>query len=305
MATRSAPEAGSESILAQNQDGRAEPPGRPSAGLWPKFRRHHLAIAGMVIISLAVLLAVLAGLLPIQDPAQPDVSNILARPSSAHWLGTDSLGRDSLSRITFGAQVSLLVGVGAVGLALVIGLLLGLLAGYFGGWVDSLISRVIDMFLAFPSILLAIAIMAVLPPSLFNIILAIAISDWTRFARLVRGETLSIKEREFVESGRAIGANDARLIFRTILPNALGPIIVTATFSMASAILTEASLSFLGLGVQPPTPSWGSMLADAKAFMRDAPWASIFPGLAIMFVILGFNFLGDGLRDALDPNQRL
>jgi peptide/nickel transport system permease protein len=264
-----------------------------------------MAVVGAVLIAIAVLVALLAPVLPLPDPNLLDTASLLARPSRQHWLGTDSLGRDTLARIVFGARVSLLVGVGAVSMGAVIGITAGGLAGYFGGWVDVLVSRFIDIFLAVPGILLAIAIMAVLPPGVFSIILAIGITDWTRFARVTRGETLAIKAREYVEGARALGAPDLWILIRHILRNLMAPLIVIGTFSIAGAILVEASLSFLGIGVPPPTPTWGGMLADAKGFMRDAPWASIFPGLAIMFVILGFNFLGDGIRDASDPHLRM
>lgn len=269
-----------------------------------RFARNRMAVAGALIIGFAVLVALLAPLLPLPNPDLPDTAQVLAAPSGQHWLGTDSLGRDTLSRIVFGSRVSLLVGLGAVSMGMLVGVTLGSLAGYYGGWIDVVVSRFIDIFLAIPGILLAIAIMAVMPPSVFSIIIAIGITDWTRFARVTRGETLSLKARDFVEGARALGAKDSRILFSHVLRNMLAPVIVIATFSMASAILVEASLSFLGIGVPPPTPTWGGMLADAKGFMRDAPWASIFPGVAIMFVILGFNFLGDGIRDASDPHLR-
>lgn len=270
-----------------------------------RFRRNRLAVTGALFMTIAVLTALLAPVLPVSTPDQPDVANLLAGPDANHWLGTDSLGRDTLARIVWGARVSLMVGVSAVSLSMLVGVTLGLLAGYYGGWVDILVSRFIDVFLAIPGILLAIGIMSVMQPGVFTIIIAIALTDWTRFARVTRGETLAIKVRDFVEGARALGAQDGRILVVHVLRNILAPLIVMATFAMASAILVEASLSFLGLGVPPPTPTWGGMLADAKPFMRDAPWASIFPGLAIMFVILGFNFFGDGIRDASDPHLRL
>jgi peptide/nickel transport system permease protein len=270
-----------------------------------RFKRNRLAIAGALIVSIAVLTGLLAPFLPLANPDLPDVEYILAAPSSQHWLGTDSLGRDTFSRIVHGARISLLVGVAAVSISMTVGVTLGALAGYYGGWIDVAVSRLIDVFLAIPSILLAIAIMAVLPPGVFSIILAIALTDWTRFARVTRGETMALKVRDFVEGARAMGATDLRILLMHVMRNTLAPLIVISTFSVATAILVEASLSFLGLGVPPPTPTWGAMLADAKPFMRDAPWASIFPGLAIMFVILGFNFLGDGVRDASDPHLRI
>lgn len=272
---------------------------------WRKFRRNKLALAGATMIIIAVLTALVADLLPLPDPDLPDIEQILASPSAAHPLGTDSLGRDTLARIVYGSRVSLLVGLAAVSISMTLGVTLGALAGYYGGWVDTLVSRMIDIFLAIPGILLAIAIMAVMPPGVFSIVLAIALTDWTRFARVTRGQVLAIKVRDFVEAARALGATDRKILIMHVLKNITAPLIVIATFSLASTILVEASLSFLGLGVPPPTPTWGGMLADAKPFMRDNPWASIFPGLTIMFVILGFNFLGDGIRDASDPHQRI
>lgn len=270
-----------------------------------RFGKNRLAVTGALFMTTAVLIALLAPILPVPTPDQPDVANMLASPGAGHWLGTDSLGRDTLARIVWGARVSLMVGVSAVSLSMLVGVTLGALAGYYGGWIDILVSRFIDVFLAIPGILLAIGIMSVLPSGVYTIIIAIALTDWTRFARVTRGETLAIKVRDFVEGARALGAQDGRILVLHVLRNVLAPLIVMATFSMASAILVEASLSFLGLGVPPPTPTWGGMLADAKPFMRDAPWASIFPGLAIMFVILGFNFFGDGIRDASDPHLRM
>ncbi len=272
--------------------------------VWKRFRRNKLAVVGLFIVSVVVLLAVFAPWISPHDPTEPYEGKVMVSPGTDGFiLGTDTIGRDLLSRIIYGSRVSLQVGVIAVGIGVVVGVALGLVAGYYGGIWDTLIMRLVDIFLGFPVILLAIAIMAVLGPSLYNVMIALGAVGWTTYARLVRGDSLSIREQEFVEAGRAIGLRDNQLLVRYFLPNLLAPIIVVATFGMASAILAEASLSFLGLGIQPPTPSWGSILADGRSFIRRAPHICIFPGLAIMFTILGFNFLGDGLRDALDPKQ--
>ena len=269
-----------------------------------RFARNRLAVVGAAIILLEFIVALLAPRLAPHDPTALH-DQILAPPGvPGHPLGTDTVGRDLLSRIIYGARVSLTVGFLAVGISATVGVTAGLIAGFYGGILDTVIMRLVDIFLAFPVILLAIAIMGVLGPSLVNVMIALGAVGWSQYARLVRGEVLSLKEREFVEAGRAMGLTTGRLIWRHILPNVLAPVMVVATFGVASAILAEASLSFLGLGLQPPTPSWGSILADGRSFMRQAPHITVFPGLAIMITILGFNFLGDGLRDALDPRLR-
>lgn len=264
------------------------------------FQNRRVVIA-IIIIFLITGAALFAPLLSPYDPYEIDLSATLEAPSSQHWLGTDNMGRDILSRIIYGSRISLLVGLVAVGVSGIIGIFFGTLAGYFGRWVDGLIMRLVDILLAFPSILLAIALVAVLGASLFNVILAIGIVNWVSYARLVRGEFLSLKNKEFVTSIQALGAGTPRVIFKHMLPNAFAPIIVMATMGMAGAIITESSLSFLGLGVQPPTASWGQMLSEGRQVIREAWWVSTFPGLAIMFTVLAFNILGDGLRDALDP----
>lgn len=269
---------------------------------WRRLRRHRLAMVGLGIIGAIVLLAIFAPFVSPADPLVIDYAHIAAPPGVAgHILGTDAVGRDILARMIYGTRISLQVGAVAVGIAASLGTAMGLLAGYHGGVLDNILMRVVDVFLAFPVIVLAIAIIAVLGPSLVNVMIALGLVAWTTYARVVRGQVLVVRELDFVQAARAVGAGDARIVVRHILPNTLAPIIVLATIGMATAIIAEAALSFLGLGVQPPTPSWGSMLNEGRAFLRMAPHISTFPGLAIMVTVLGFNFLGDGLRDALDP----
>ena len=267
-----------------------------------RFLRSSSGKAGLLIVGVFVLLALLAPLLAPYDPAKD--RNLRARlqpPSIEHPMGTDELGRDMLIRVWHGSRISLRVGVVAVGLALVAGTLLGLVAGFFGGWVDTLVSWLIDIMLAFPSILLAIAIVAVIGPGIENAMLAVGVVQIPVFARLARSMVLSLKEQEFVAAARALGATNGRILLRHILPNGLSPLIVQATLSIATAILDAAGLGFLGLGAQPPAPEWGVMIARGFQYFTTAPWISLFPGLAIMLAVLGFNLLGDGLRDALDP----
>ena len=225
-------------------------------------------------------------------------------PSPAHYLGTDTLGRDVLSRIIFGSRVSLKVGFVAVGLATLIGLFIGALAGYYGGWVDSALMRLVDLMLCFPAFFLILAVIAVLEPSIWNIMAVIGLTGWMGVARLVRAEFLSLREREFVTAARALGAGDTRLILRHMLPNALAPVMVSATLGVAGAILTESALSFLGLGVQPPTPSWGNILTAGKDNIEIAWWLSVFPGLAILVTVMSYNLLGEGIREAIDPRLK-
>lgn len=270
-----------------------------------RLMRNRMSVFGLVLIALLLLVAIFAPILAPHDPSTIFYDAVLAPVGTPdHLLGTDTVGRDLFSRILYGARVSVVVGAIAVGISMSLGVTVGLIAGFHGGWVDSVLMRIVDIFLAFPVILLAIAIMGALGPSLINVLIALGIVGWAQYARLVRGEVLSVKEREFVEAGRAIGASSLRLMAVYVLPNVIAPVIVVATFGMATAILAEASLSFLGLGIQPPTPSWGSILADGRTLMRQAPHVTIFPGLAIALTILGLNFLGDGLRDALDPRLR-
>jgi peptide/nickel transport system permease protein len=269
---------------------------------WRRLRRHRLAMVGLGIIVAIILLAIFAPVVSPQDPLAIDYAHTAVPPGvGGHLLGTDAVGRDILSRLIYGTRISLQVGIVAVGIASSLGTAVGLAAGYHGGVIDSILMRAVDVFLAFPVIVLAIAIIAVLGPSLINVIIALGLVAWTTYARVVRGQVLVLRELDFVQAARAIGTSDGKIIVRHILPNALAPIIVLATVGMAAAIIAEAALSFLGLGVQPPTPSWGTMLNEGRAFLRTAPHISTFPGLAIMLTVLGFNFLGDGLRDALDP----
>ncbi len=256
--------------------------------------------AGLVIILLVMSTAVLAPVLAPQSPTQQNLEIDLLRPTSEHLLGTDKLGRDVLSRILFGSRVSVLVGISTVTISLVMGLLIGSLSGYFGGWVDQLLMRLVDILMAFPGILLAIAFTAVLGPGLKHVILALCLIGWTGYARLVRGEILALREKDYIHAARALGCNPARIILFHMLPNLLPPLLIQGAFGAAGAIVAEGSLSFLGLGVLPPTPSWGSMLNEGRQFLLVAPHLTAFPGVAIMITVLGLNLVGDGLRDRLE-----
>jgi peptide/nickel transport system permease protein len=258
---------------------------------------------GTAVVLVTVLAAIVAPWAGPYDPAEQELALRLERPSVAHPFGLDELGRDIFSRVLAGARISLFVGLTVVGISSVVGILLGSVAGYFGGWIDDLISRAIDVLLAFPGILLAIALVAVLGPSLGNVVMALSVIGWVGYARLVRGQVLKSRELEFVQAARALGAGTPRILFRHVVPTTLPAVMVQATLGMAGAILAEASLSFLGLGVQPPTPSWGTMLNGGRLHLLDAPHLTIFPGAAIAVLVLGFNFLGDGLRDLLDPKR--
>jgi len=266
-----------------------------------RFKEHKIAMVGAVLILVLVLIAVFAPYIAPHDPIEINLKERLLAPNMEYPLGTDNLGRCMLSRIIYGARISLQIGIIVVGITSVIGITLGMIAGYYGGVVDELIMRGVDILLVFPGIILALVIAGILGPGLFNVMLALAIVGWTGYARVVRGVVLSVKEKEYVESARALGVGDWYIITRHILPSCVAPIIVIATLGMAYVILAAAALSFLGLGAQPPTPEWGSMLNNGKNFMRTAPHLTIFPGLAIMITILAFNFIGDGLRDVLDP----
>jgi peptide/nickel transport system permease protein len=270
---------------------------------WRRLSRNRMAMAGGAIVLGMFALALLGPLLA-RDPGEIDVVRRLQSPSWAFPLGTDDLGRDVLARIFSGARISLLVGFVAVGISTLIGIVLGALAGYYGRWVDGVIMRFVDIMLCFPSFFLILAVIAFLEPSIWNIMIIIGLTSWMGVARLVRAEFLSLRERDFVLAARALGARDSRIIFRHILPNSLSPVLVSATLGVAGAILTESALSFLGIGVQPPTPSWGNMLIAGKQTLGTAWWLSAFPGLAILITVLGYNLLGEGIRDALDPRLR-
>lgn len=263
-----------------------------------------LARWGFAIIVTILLLALLAPWIAPFDPDAINVKAILLSPSPAHWMGTDGLGRDVFSRMLFGARISLLVGFVAVGIATVIGVVLGAIAGFYRGWADIFIMRTVDVMLSIPTFFLILAVIAFLTPSIWNIMIVIGLTSWMGVTRLVRAEFLSLREREFVLSAKTLGANDFRLIFLHLLPNSLTPIIVSTVLGIASAVLVESGLSFLGLGVQPPQASWGNILTDGKEYIQFAWWLSLFPGLAILITVLGYNLLGEGLRDALDPRTK-
>lgn len=270
---------------------------------WRKLRANRSALAGLAIILFFALLALIAPLLPIADPLATSWTAIRKAPSATHWMGTDEIGRDILSRMIWGAQASLMAGIFSVGIAIAIGVPFGLIAGYFGGWIDQIISRITEAFLALPFLIMAIALAAFLGPSLSNAMIAIGLSAMPVFVRLTRGQVLAVKTEDYVEGARSIGLGHLDIMLRYILPNITAPIIVQGTLTVATAIIAEASLSFLGLGQQPPAPSWGSMLNVAKNFLDQAPWMAMWPGAAIFLVVIGFNLLGDGLRDALDPRE--
>ncbi|MEW5804262.1 MAG: ABC transporter permease [bacterium] len=267
--------------------------------------KNKLSALGMVITGMMIIMAVFAPVFAPHSPNQIDLDHRLTKPSADHLLGQDSLGRDIFSRIIYGSRVSVWVGFSTVTMATLLGLIFGALAGYYGGWLDGLIMRLVDILMAFPGILLAIALMAVLGPSLHNVILTLCLIGWVGYARLVRGQILYLRETEFVTAAKALGLGPFRIIFGHMLPNILGPLMVQATFGMAGNIVAEAGLSFLGLGVQPPTPSWGAMLNEGRSVLLSTPHLTTFPGLAIMLMVLGFNFIGDGLRDAVDPKLKI
>ncbi|TLS38643.1 nickel transporter permease [Pseudalkalibacillus caeni] len=283
-------------------------PSHPKVERWKAFykqlKKNKMAMAGGAIILFYLILAVAAPVIAPYDPLAIDLGNKLATPSWEHWMGTDDKGRDILSRILYGAQLSLGVGVVSVSIGAFFGIILGLFAGYYGKWIDTFISRFIDVLLAFPGILLALAIISALGPSMINVMIAVGIFSIPTFARIVRGSTLSVKKMEYVDAIRSLGANDFKIIFVHILPNILSPVIVQGTLRLATAILTAAGLSFLGMGAQPPTPEWGAMLSSGRNFLWQAPHLATFPGLAIATIVLGFNLFGDGLRDALDPRLK-
>ncbi|MCX5726765.1 MAG: ABC transporter permease [Candidatus Saganbacteria bacterium] len=266
------------------------------------MKKNKLAVFGLIVLALMAIFAIFA---PLLSPYNPDsiVENETLAPSLGHLFGTDDIGRNVFSRALYGARISLTVGLVAVSISILIGTLFGAVAGFYGGLIDTFIMRFVDVMLAFPSIFLILAIQVMLTPNIYNVMVVIGLTSWMGVARLVRGEFLTLKERQFVEAARAIGASDLRIIMRHILPNAMAPIIVAATLGMGGAILTESALSFLGLGVQPPMASWGNMLMDAQAYMRDAPWMAVIPGLLILITVLSLYFVGEGLREALSPRQ--
>jgi len=272
---------------------------------WRQLRRNKGAILGGVLILIEILVAILAPYIAPYEPIDQILADALTGPSKTHLLGTDEVGRDIFSRIIYGTRISLRIGLISVGIASVFGVALGLVAGYYGGFLDDVILRGVDVWLAFPGILLAMAIVAVLGPSIFNVMIAVGFSSIPTYVRITRSSVLSAREMEYVMSARAVGCQGARIMVRHILPNVLAPVIVISTLGVAGAILTAAALSFIGLGAQPPTPEWGAILSVGRQFMRRAWWLTTFPGLAIMITVLGINMFGDGLRDALDPRLRM
>jgi peptide/nickel transport system permease protein len=276
----------------------------PKKTFWRYFKKNKLAVGGLAVIVITFLIAGFASFMAPHDPGKTDVSLKLQPPSPQHPLGTDQLGRDVFSRMLHGSRISLSVGFVAVAISILIGILVGALAGYYGGWVDSLLMRFVDIMICFPSFFLILTVVALLGPSLLKVMFVIGITSWMGTSRFVRAEFLSLRERDFVQAAQALGVRDLRIIFRHILPNALAPVFVTATLDVATAILVEAGLSFLGFGAQPPAPSWGNILTEGRTYIFDAWWLTIFPGLAILITVLSFNLLGEGLRDALDPRLR-
>jgi peptide/nickel transport system permease protein len=266
--------------------------------------KNKMAFAGGFFITLILLFALFAPLIATHDPASVDSSSILAAPSREHIFGTDMLGRDIFSRIVYGSRISLSIGFIAVGIAVLVGVLLGSTAGYYGGPIDSSIMRFVDIMLCFPTLFLILAVIALLEPSIFNIMIVIGLTNWMGVARLVRAEVLTLKERDFIAASKVMGASDRWIIMKHLIPNAIGPIIVSATLGIGGAILVESALSFLGIGVQPPTPSWGNILMDGKSTLGVAWWLTIYPGIFILLTVLSYNLLGEGLRDILEPRLR-
>ncbi|MEW6408861.1 MAG: ABC transporter permease [Nitrospirota bacterium] len=271
---------------------------------WKRFSRNPLGVAGGIVVLLLFAVSFFAETIAPYDPNFIDTDNILSHPTKTHPLGTDELGRDVLSRMLLGSRVSLKVGFIAVGIAIMIGIIVGSIAGYYGGRVDNILMRFVDIMLCFPTFFLILAVISILEPSIWNIMIVIGVTAWMDVARLVRAEFLTLKERDYVSAAKAVGSGDIRIIFKQILPNALSPVLVAATMGVAGAILTESALSFLGLGVQPPTPSWGGILTSGKDNIEIAWWLSLFPGLAILMTVLSYNLLGEGIRDAIDPRLR-
>ncbi|MBN1614502.1 MAG: ABC transporter permease [Deltaproteobacteria bacterium] len=271
---------------------------------WKRFKKNKMALMGSVIVLSLFAVSFLASWLAPYDPSEINLQEVLMPPSTSHPLGTDQLGRDVLSRMIWGARISLKVGFAATGVAIFIGTILGALAGYYGRWIDGLIMRFVDIMLCFPTFFLILAVIALLEPSIWNIMIVIGLTGWMGITRLVRADFISLKERDFVLAARVIGASNLRIIFVHILPNAMASVLVAATLGVAGAILTESALSFLGIGVQPPTPSWGNILTAGKDNIDIAWWLSLYPGLAILITVLGYNLLGEGIRDSMDPRLR-
>jgi peptide/nickel transport system permease protein len=272
---------------------------------WRRFCRHKAGLVGLVVLTLEVLLAIFAPVLIPRDLAiDPSPLNILQRPSAEHWLGTDEVGRDIFARLIYASRISLSIGFLAVAVAVVVGTTLGAMAGYFGGWVDTILMRLTDAILSIPALFFLIVLSVTLGPSVRTMIIVIGLLSWMELARIIRANVLSLKRREFVEAAQTIGARSPQVIARHILPNTLAPIVVAATLGVGNALLTEASVSYLGLGVQPPDPSWGNMLYNAQSYFFNAPWITLYPGVMILITVLCINFIGDGLRDALDPRMK-
>jgi peptide/nickel transport system permease protein len=274
------------------------------AVFWQRLKRNRFAVVGGSVVLLLFVVSLLAPLIAPYDPNHINAWDVLAPPSWQHWFGTDDLGRDVFSRVLYGARISLKVGFVAVGIAVVIGTVVGLVSGYYSGMVDAALMRVVDIMLCFPAFFLILAVITFLRPDIWYIMAIIGLTGWMGVARLVRAETLSIREMDYITAARCIGCSPARIIFRHILPNAVSPVLVSATLGVAGAILTESALSFLGIGVQPPTPSWGNILTSGKDYIEFAWWLSLFPGLAILVTVLAYNLLGEGIRDALDPRVK-
>jgi len=274
------------------------------AVFWPRLARNRFAVAGAIVVLLMLAVALLAPVIVHYSPNEINAWAVLEPPSLKHWFGTDDLGRDVFSRIIYGARISLLVGFVAAGIAVLIGTILGVVSGFYGGWIDNILMRVVDIMFCFPTFFLILAVITFLRPSIWYIMIVIGLTGWMGVARLVRAETLSIREMDYIMAARCIGCSDRRIIFRHILPNAVSPALVAATLGIAGAILTESALSFLGIGVQPPTPSWGNILTSGKDYIEFAWWLSLFPGLAILVTVLAYNLLGEGIRDALDPRVK-
>lgn len=271
---------------------------------WPRLKRNNFALAGGSVVLALFIISLLAPLIAPYDPSAINAWQVLSPPSWQHWFGTDDLGRDVFSRVLFGARISLKVGFVAVGIAVVIGTVVGLLSGYYSGLVDAALMRLVDIMLCFPAFFLILAVITFLRPDIWYIMAIIGLTGWMGVARLVRAETLSIREMDYITAARCIGCSNSRIMFRHILPNAVSPVLVSATLGIAGAILTESALSFLGIGVQPPTPSWGNILTSGKDYIEFAWWLSLFPGLAILVTVLAYNLLGEGIRDALDPRVK-